>query len=196
MPTAKKSLIFLASIVFLAAANASASSITSFSFTSDSSPFFSNLSSTFTSTVGSVTGTVACDSESPCTGEVGTFSLGLNLVSMSAPFSIEVSGTLSGDTAADAALMFSSPSSVSYPFVIPVGDFDTVVLSTSAPELGAVTVDGAFDLSLAPGQTLTLPLNFDIGSVPEPSGQTLVGLGLLGIVCLSRFSRIRSNRAE
>jgi hypothetical protein len=192
----KKSPVLLAFILFVAGTNASASSITSFSFTADPSPFFSNLTSSFTSTTGSVTGTVACDSDSACTGEVGTFSLGLDLVSMSAPFSVEVSGTLSEGSAADAALMFTSPGSVTYPFVIPVGDFDTVVLSTSAPALGAVTVDGAFDLSLAPGQTLSLPLNFNLGPVPEPSGQTLVGLGLLGIVCLTRFSRIRSNRAE
>jgi len=185
---AKKSLVFLASIGFLAA-SASASSITSFSFTADPSPFSSSLSTSFTSTLGSVTGTVACDSDSACTGEVGTFSLGLNLVSVSTPFSVEVSGTLSGDTAADAAVMFSSPASVTYPFVIPVGDFDAVVLSTSAPALGAITLDGAFELSLAPGQTISLPINFNVGTVPEPSSQTLIGLGLLGIVCFSRFLR-------
>lgn len=171
-----------------------ASSITSFTFTPTSGPFTSVLVDSSSSSQASVTGSVTCASTSICSGEVGEFSLGLDLNEPSNPFSAEISGDNLGVTTASGVLEISGyPTGI--PFSFKPGDFDKVLIDTTLPELGNSTVDGSLDLSLAPGQEITLPLTFSVGTqvmaTPEPSG---VALLLAGLVALGAFMRHR-NRA-
>lgn len=169
-----------------------ASSITGASFTSAGAPFTTSLTATFGSTQANITGTVSCDSASPCTGEVGTFSLSVTLSDTSTPASLDIAGTNSG-TLTEGALVINPPFSQTDPFSIAAGSFDDVILSTQFPTLGAITVTGALDVDLAPGQTLDLPLTFGIegSAVPEPSTLFLAGLGLLSFAGTQRLRRRR-----
>jgi hypothetical protein len=191
MLTATKYGLLLASTL-LAAAPISASTIDSFYFTlEDDSPFTSSLTESFSSTEASVTGTVSCDSESTCTGELGTFGLGLDLTGLvDTPASIDISGNLSGDLAGGGDLFVTS---ISYPFAIPSGDFDKILLSTELPPLGMIDVYGSLDLTLPPGETVTLPITLTVGTaVPEPSGQAMLILGLLGLIGIVRYRFLRT----
>jgi hypothetical protein len=169
-----------------------ASSITSASFTPTGSPFTTSLTTTFGSTQANITGTVSCDSASPCSGEVGTFSLSVDLTDTSTPASIDITGTNSGP-ATEGALVLNSPFSQTDPFAISAGTFDDLLLSTHFPQLGPVTITGVLDVSLLPGQTLALPLTFGIegSAVPEPSPLVLAGLGLLSFAGAKGLQRRR-----
>jgi hypothetical protein len=199
MLTAKKYGLLLASTL-LAAAPISASSIDSFSFTPvEGSPFASSLTESLSpsGTEASVTGTVSCESDSPCTGELATFAAEVDLTGLADTLaSIDISGDLSGDTAGGGELFLTSPISNSYPFVIPSGAFDKPILSTEFPPVGLIEVAGSLDLTLAPGQEVSLPISFTLGSttaVPEPSGQAMLVLGLLGLVGVVRYRSLRAH---
>jgi hypothetical protein len=189
MFTAKNYALLLASAV-LAAVPSYASSVTDFSFTVDSSPFTSSLVETFSGSEASITGTVTCASTTACSGEVGTFDLGLDLTATT-PLSAEISGILGGTTPAGASVNITSPTSKMSPFSISPGTFDKIIFSSLLPALGDVDVDGTFDLSLAAGQTIDLPLTFYVGTppspVPEPGTQALLVAGLLGMVGVVRY---------
>lgn len=192
MFTTKNFTLLLASAV-LAAVPSYASTITDFSFTTDSSPFTSVLTVTSTGSEASITGTVTCVSTSICSGEVGTFDLGLDLTSTT-PLSAEISGILSGSTPAGGTLDLTSPAAYAQdiPFSVApgAGGFDKKIFSASLPALGDINVDGALDLSLLPGQSITLPLTFAVGSsspVPEPANAALLAVGLLGMAAAVRY---------
>jgi PEP-CTERM motif len=192
MFTTKNYALLLASAV-LAAVPSYASSITGFSFTEDPSPFTSVLVETFSGSQASITGTVTCASTTACSGEVGTFDLGLDLTSTT-PLSAEISGILSGRTPAVGSLDLTSPALLArdVPFSVAPGSFDKTIFSTSLPAFGDVNVEGALDFSLAAGQSIDLPLTINVGTpstspVPEPASQALLVAGLLGMAGVVRY---------
>jgi PEP-CTERM motif len=196
MFTTKNYALLLASAVLAAVpsyATSITSSITGFSFTEDSSPFTSVLVESFSGSQASVTGTVTCASTTACSGEVGTFDLGLDLTSTT-PLSAEISGILDGETPAGGSLNITSIFlSKDFPFSVTPGPFDKVLFATSLPALGEVNVGGSLDFSLAAGQTIDLPLTFNVGTpsnpspVPEPASQALLVAGLLGMAGVVRY---------
>jgi hypothetical protein len=193
MQTATKYGLLLASAL-LAAAPSYASSINSFTFNSDSSPFTSVLVESMSGSQAMVTGSVECLSKTACSGEVGTFNLGVDLTGSTTPVSVDISGVLSGTTGASGAVDITTFGK-DYPFSVAAGSFNDTILSLDLPALGDVSVHGALDLSLAAGQSITLPLTINVGavsSVPEPSGQALLLVGLLGLAVIFRY---RSSRA-
>jgi hypothetical protein len=180
---------------FFVAAQVEASSINSFTFTTDSSPFTTNLVESFSGSEASLTGTVSCDSTVACKGEVGTFDLGVDFTGPTTPVSIDISGNLNGATPGVGLLHLSSPISKTHRFTIPDGSFDKTLVSTNVLPFGMVDVTGSFDLVLAPDQTVTLPLTFNIGprsSVPEPSGEALLLLCALGAAGFVRYRYSRT----
>jgi hypothetical protein len=196
MRTAKKYGLLLASTL-LAAAPSYASSITGFTFTPDpSSQFNTSLSETFTSSEASVTGTVGCPSftearrsliEGLCSGEVGTFSLDVDLT-VPTLFTVDISGVLSGETAATGSVDILDLGD--FPFSVKAGSFDDTVLSVTLPAYGPVDVLGSLDLTMVRGQEITLPLTMSVAgkstAVPEPSGEALLIVGLLSFAGLIR----------
>lgn len=192
MQTATKYGLLLASAL-LAAAPSYASSINSFTFNSDSSPFTSVLVENMSGSQAVVSGTVECLSKTACSGEVGTFTLGVDLTGSSTPVSVDISGVLSGSTGASGSVDITTFGQ-DYPFSVATGSFNDTILSLDLPALGQISANGALDLSLAAGQSITLPLTINVGavsSVPEPSGQVLLLVGLLGLAGIVRY---RSSR--
>ena len=201
MRTAKKYGLLLASTL-LAAAPSYASTITGFSFAADPSPFTTDLSASYTGSEASVTGGVLCPSVTPetafrsfitssvCTGEVGTFSLDVDLTAPT-KFTVDISGVLSGVTAAAGSVDILGVGD--FPFSVKAGSFDDSILSITVPAVGPTDLDGSVDLTMARGQSITLPLTLNIGNttVPEPSAQALLIVGLLGLagVFRNRFFR-------
>jgi hypothetical protein len=183
------------SCFLLTALPGAASSITSVSFTPTSSPFTTDLTNTSTSSQVSISGTILCPitTTAGCSGEVGSFALGLDLTSLT-PISADISGTLSeGSTSAPDSVKITFPIAESFPFSIDEGSFDQNIFSIKLPALGNLTVDGVVDLSLAAGQSIDLPLNFTVGTpttVPEPSTVFLLG-GLLAAFPLLRRARAK-----
>jgi hypothetical protein len=186
----------------LAAVPSYASSITGFTFTPNpSSTFTTSLSETFTSSEASLTGTVGCPSltatfraldTSLCTGDVG-FGLEVDL-NEATEFTVEISGDLSGTTAATGDVLIKTLANV--PFSVNPGSFDDTLVFTTLPAFGLIELAGALDLTLARGQEITLPLTLSIAgtstAVPEPSGQVLLLVGLLGIAGVVRYRIFRT----
>lgn len=173
----------------VAAAPVFASTIENISFTpAEDSPFTSSLTESFTSTQASLEGTVSCVSDSTCSGDVGQFFIDLDLTGPGdTPVSISISGNLSGDTAGSGDLIIAG---IPEPFAIPSGDFEETILSQELPPAGMIEVNYTADLSLPPGETVTLPITFTVGApVPEPVGESIVVLGLLGLTGLVRYRR-------
>ncbi|HEX5229080.1 MAG TPA: PEP-CTERM sorting domain-containing protein [Bryobacteraceae bacterium] len=186
----KNHFVLLLAAGAFAVAPSSASSITSFSFTpSDPSVFSTVLVESHSSSEASITGSVSCVASSPCIGEVGSFSLGLDLTDPTTPISAEISGDNLGVTDAQGDLDITTLGK-NIPFSVSPGTFDKTILSSSLPELGVITLAGTLDLSLAPGQEITLPLTFTVGSsttaTPEPTGVALFLGGLLAVGALAR----------
>src|SRR5581483_10193275 len=94
----KKPFGLLLTVGALAVAPSYASSITSFTFTPSSGLFTTALVETNSSSQASVTGSVTCSSTSVCSGEVGSFALGLDLSDPTTPVSVEISGDNLGIT--------------------------------------------------------------------------------------------------
>jgi hypothetical protein len=178
----------LMALVFYAAGQLCASTIDSFSFTTpDSSPFTTNLTESFTSSGAALTGTVACDSTTVCSGEVGTFSLGLDLTNVSM-LSITTDGSLTGDTSASGFQDLISPIEKTRAFNVPTGSFDYTRFTNEIPAWGMIDVTGSLNLTLQPGQVLTLPVTMGFASVvPEPSGQVLILVAALGLAGFVRY---------
>ncbi len=162
-----------------------ASTITSISFTPASdSPFTSSLTESFTSTQASVTGTVSCDSTSPCTGELGQVFIGLDLTNETL-LSLNISGDLSGNTAGSGDVVIAS---IPEPFNIPTGDFDENIFSQDQPPLGMIETNYTVYLTLPAEETVTLPITLTASAaVPEPFGQSIAVLALLGLTGLVRY---------
>jgi hypothetical protein len=216
MRTAKKYGLLLASTL-LAAAPSYASSITGISLIPDaSSPFNSDLSATLTSsTEATVTGTVTCPTQvvaaafeaqvlaqsAPCSGEVEGFSLGVDVTGPT-EFTVDISGTLGnipGDLSAGAAAtgIVDITGIGDFPFNVSPGPFDvTKSILLPASVEGSTTLVGSVDLTMGQGQEITLPLTLSVAgttsTVPEPSGQALLMVGLLGIAGVVRYRFFRT----
>jgi hypothetical protein len=184
--------------VWFAAIQAHASSITDFTFTSDPSPFTTDLVEMFSDSQAIVTGTIACDSATACKGEVGSFTLGADLTSPGTSVSVNLLGVLDGSTPAGVELKVSTPLTKALKFEIPAGSFNDTLISTSLPAFGMLDVAGSLDMRLAAGQAIALPFIIDLGSpspVPEPSGEVALLAGVLGLAGVVRYRTARSRKA-
>ncbi|MGI8991176.1 MAG: PEP-CTERM sorting domain-containing protein [Bryobacteraceae bacterium] len=137
----------------------------------------------------------------PCSGNVLSFAIQGIGSPFATPFSVNIDGTLSGITPALGTLNVTSPFNKTIPFSLSAGTFNTAIVSTSIPSdaMGNFSGAGTVGLSLAPGQTVTLPssLSFTVGtpatsSVPEPGTAMLTGGALLGTL---GFLKRRRGRA-
>jgi hypothetical protein len=191
----------ISTCVLLAALPGAASSLTSFDFTpATDSEFTLDLTDSLSSVEAEVTGTIACDSSSPCTGEVGSFAIGADFTS-STLVSAAISGTLTGDGSYGDSVTLTSPAAYAnvYPFYIASSPFDETFFSTTVSAIGSTNIDGFVYLNLEPGQEIDLPISFTISSsttpVPEPGTVFLLG-GLLGALPLIRKARIKLSQTR
>jgi len=185
-------------LALFAAGQLCASSIDSFSFITDSSPFTSDLVASISGPDALLTGTVACDSTTACSGEVGTFSLGLDLTNSSV-ISITSTGNLTGNTPGSGFVDLDTPIEKTRAFSVPTGSFDHTRLTSEIPAWGMIDASGSINLTLQPGQVLTLPVAISFTSVasvvPEPSGQVLLLLCVLGAATIVRYRYSRTARS-
>jgi hypothetical protein len=182
----------LMALALFAASQLRASTIDTFSFTPVSSPFTSNLISSSTGGEATIAGTIACDLTTACSGEVGTFSLGMDLTEPGM-VAITTDGSLTGDTPGSGSVNLTSPMDKTRAFNVPLGSFDYTRFTNELPaSMGLVTVAGSLDLTLEPGQVLTLPVDIGfVSAVPEPSGQLLIFLAALGLAGFIRYRHLR-----
>ncbi|MDQ6663773.1 MAG: hypothetical protein M3Z23_05225 [Acidobacteriota bacterium] len=195
------------SIIFgftlLGAITSSAATITSFTATPiDGSPFIATINSMFSGSTAFITNSsVSCASTTaPCSGNVLSFTIQGIGSPGATPLSVNIDGLLSGSTRALGSLNVTSPFTKSVPFSLAAGTFNTAIVNTGIPSdsTGAFSGAGTVGLSLAPGQTLTLPssLSFAVGtastSVPEPGSALLVGGALLGSIGMMKRGRARA----
>ena len=182
------------------AATITAATITGFTITPvPGSPFSATLNSSFTGSAAKITNTtVSCVGPSACSGAL----LGFGIVGTGSgltPFFVNMDGNLSGTTDATGAIIVggvSNPFSahgclVVGPSCLSLGDFSLSILSTSLPISGSTfNIAGTLSLSLAAGQTLSLPssLSFSVAAspVPEPGTCAMLVGGLLGAGLLKR----------
>jgi hypothetical protein len=184
-----RSFAFAASMLGLvAAAPVFATTITSVSFTpAGDSPFTQSLTATFSGTQADLTGTISCNSETTCTGEVGEYFTSWNITSPTFT-TIDISGNLSGETAGSGDLIIAT---IPEPFAVPAGEFSEPIFSGEITLLGAVQTNYILDLSLPAGQTLTIPITYS--AIPEPTAQSMIGIGLLAMIGLIHY-RLRRSR--
>jgi hypothetical protein len=134
------------------------------------------------------------ESVTPCSGEVGVFSLGLDL-NEPTEFTVDISGNLSAGAAATGSVDI--PGVGDFPFSVSPGTFDLTktILLPSGLE-GSPTFAGSVDLTLDHGQEITFPITMSVAgttsTVPEPSGQALLIVGLLGIAGVVRYRFFRT----
>ena len=171
--------LLLACVCF-AATGLHASTIDSYTFTPDSSVFTTNLTESFTSTEAVLAVTISCNSTTTCSGELGTFDLGLDLTEPGV-LSLTDVGSLTGDSSASGSVNLDAPIQQTRTFTVAPGDFDFTRYTNELPALGVINATGFVDLTLLPGQTLTLPVTIDFSAIPEPSGQVLLAVAALGL---------------
>jgi hypothetical protein len=178
----------------LAPMTVSADAITAFSATAiPDTSFTIDLNSTFTSTVARITNSsVACNSDTPCSGEVATFSLTLGDITTPTPAMGTLDGTLTGSGTAEGTvnLFVDGFPFKTIPFSVEAGPFSKDLFSTEIPTSFGETLvlSGSLDLSLPAGDSFVLPdsLEFAIGEVPEPSGLPLICCAVIGLAALAR----------
>jgi hypothetical protein len=172
------------------AASGAATTISSFGASvAPSTPFtitdFSYGADFFAATA-SISATITCNAATTCSGEAIRYAMAFQNVTAPTPISVELVGNASALTTGSFAWSASSSTivSVTTPFTLASGSFDQTVLSTFLPggEGGTASTASLF-LTIAPGQSITLPLNLVAGplAVPEPGSLALFGLGLFGI---------------
>jgi hypothetical protein len=171
----------------IAVAPVFATTITGVKFTpAVGSPFTSSLMATSSGTQAFLTGPISCDSGSTCTGEVGIYNINWDVTAVT-PVVHAISGTLSGNTAGSGSLIIAG---IVYPFALPPGGFNETIATTEITLLGMIGTNYTLDLSIPAGQTVTLPLT--VTAAPEPTGQSMISLGLLGMIGLVRYRLTRS----
>lgn len=188
----------------LLASTASAATITNFTATAIAgSPITSVVNTTIVGSTANITNSsFSCASTTaPCSGDVLSFTIQGTGSPFATPFSANIDGSLSGSTPALGTLSITSPITKTIPFSLMAGAFATSIISTSIPSDASGNFSGAgtVGLSLAPGQTVTLPssLSFTVGtasptSVPEPGSAMLVSGALLGALGILKRRRARA----
>ena len=196
--------IALLIVLLLGLGSASAAEITAFSATADQgTPFTIVLNTTFTSSLARITNSsVACDSETACSGEVATYSLTIMDLTHSTPAQGSIDGMITGagTVTGNVTVNVDGIPFKSVGFSGDAGLFFKQLFSTQLPTLlgSTVTVTGALDLTIPAGDSIVLPNSLDISidsapptTVPEPVSMTLIGGGLLVLAAIAR-RRIRS----
>ncbi|MEO8098333.1 MAG: PEP-CTERM sorting domain-containing protein [Acidobacteriota bacterium] len=149
------------------------------------------INSTIVGNVANITNSsVTCPAGSGgCSGTIFTFTLTGSGLGATAPLLITMDGTLSGATPGVGAIVI--PGLTIPTFGISAGSFNVTILNTIVPTAGgSYSLAGSFGVTLANGQTLSLPssLSIQVGAsaVPEPGTVAFLGLGLLGIAAIAR----------
>jgi hypothetical protein len=180
-------------VAFLAAGPLSASSIDNFTFVPTDSIFVTDLSESYTADEAVVSGSISCDAQTACSGEVGTLNLGLDLTDPST-VTVTNDGTLSGTTPATGSVDLDSPVTEVRNFVTPTGSFDQTRVSQLLPAWGSVDVSETVFLTLQPSQTLTLPVTVGLDTAAAPEPQGVAFLLLAAALSSGAFVRYRRSR--
>jgi hypothetical protein len=180
-------------LTFLAVGPLSASSIDNFTFAPSDPIFVTTLSESYTPEEAFLNGSVSCDAQTACSGELGTFDLGLDLTDPST-LTVTNDGTLSGTTPATGSLDLESPVTQVRNFVTPIGSFDQTRISQLLPAWGTVDVSETVFLTLQPGQTLTLPVTVGINAAAAPEPQGVAFLILAAALSNGAFVRYGRSR--
>jgi hypothetical protein len=132
---------------------------------------------------------VTCTTEGGCAGIAANFSL-LIIGAGLTPFDISIDGTLSPATTVLGRVDLSidgSPQS-HLPFTVGSSPFSTLIYGGILPAGGNTTITGDLFLTMAQGQTITLPSSFRLDiNTPEPASVASLGIGLgAGLLFLAR----------
>ena len=147
------------------------------------------------SAAASVSAFASTPAASGCSGRVLDFTLAVSNLLLASPFAVTIDGTVNGSTVATGQVStnFFAPSA----FNFGPGAFNTTIFSSTLPPVGSASVTGFLSLSLAAGQTVSLPssLAFSVATpstIPEPGSVALLASGLGGFLFLVRRRSIRS----
>jgi hypothetical protein len=179
----------------ISAFNASAAPLTPFTITD------LTYGADFFAANASISATITCTADTSCSGEAIRYVMAFQDVTPPTPISIELVGNASAAASGSFAWSASSSNIVSVTtlFTLASGPFDQSVLSTFLPtgEGGTASTASLF-LTIAAGQSVTLPLNIFAGAqpVPEPGSLALFGLGLFGIAVNVRRRLQRKRRGD
>jgi hypothetical protein len=196
----------LAGLIVVAAGGTAATISWFDAFAAPSTPFtITDFSSTadFSTAQASIFATITCTAETTCSGEAIRYIMSFQDVTPQTEISAEIVGNASAPTTGSFVWSASGSTYVfgTTPFSFGSGAFDQSVLNTFLPvDADGVGSSGSLFLTMAAGQSITLPLNIADGPtvVPEPGSLALFGLGLFGIAAnfLRRRERCSVERSS